>query len=67
MQNPEYNSPSTNSGQSSNTHIQKPPKKNLAKKKPEISIPKKGEIKKYKYYSDNFQEHDPHAEKIKKE
>ena len=27
----------------------------------------KGEIKKYKYYSDNFQEHDPHAEKIKKE
>ena len=30
-------------------------------------MPKKGEIKKYKYYSDNFKERDPHAEKIKKE
>ena len=36
MQNPEYNSPSTNSGQSSNTHIQKPPKKNLANKNTEL-------------------------------
>ena len=37
------------------------------KKKPEISMPKKGEIKKYKYYSDNFKEKDPYSEKITKE
>ena len=56
-----------NSGKTTNPHIQKPQKKIIQKKIPEISMPKKGEIKKYKYYSDNFKEKDPHAEKIKKE
>ena len=37
------------------------------RKKPEVSIPKKGEIKKYKYYSDNFKEKDPYSEKLTKE
>ena len=37
------------------------------RKKPEVSIPKKGEMKKYKYYSDNFKEKDPYSEKITKE
>ena len=67
MQNPEYNTQQSNLGESSNPHIQKHPKKITQKKKPEITIPKKGEVKKYKYYSDNFKEKDPHAEKMKKE
>ena len=49
--------------------IGKPIKKYIPnqRKKPEISIPKKNEIKKYKYYSDNFKEKDPYGEKLAKE